>query len=199
MKMKIDELNAVGAIFTLIIGSGMYFQDVHNQKKQIIELQQNYHEAKKIVVELDTSSKEMQSTMSDIIRAYDVMRDDLSEVQTLVKIKDSLRGYSIEEKAIGLAIAWTESTWNFNANHKSDAEGICGVIPDFWQEYLNAKNIDVNSVAACIEIYKFYKDENNGSKTKAIKEYKGIENNIHLIEKTLVIRDKILKILKESR
>ena len=197
--MKIDELNAVGAIFTLIIGSGMYFQDVHTQKKQIIELQQNYHEAKKIVVELDGTTKEMQSTMSDIIRAYDVMRDDLSEVQTLVKIKDSLRGYSIEEKAIGLAIAWTESTWNFNANHKSDAEGICGVIPDFWQEYLNAKNIDVNSVAACIEIYKFYKDENNGSKTKAIKEYKGIENNIHLIEKTLVIRDKILKILKESR
>ena len=197
--MKIDELNAVGAIFTLIIGSGMYFKDVHVQKKQIIELKENYHEAKKIVVELDSTTRELQSSMSDIIRAYDVMRDDLEEVQTLIKIKDSLRGYNIEEKAIGLAIAWTESTWNFNANHKSAAEGICGVIPDFWEDYLTSKNIDINSVAACIEIYKFYKDENNGSKTKAIKEYKGIENNVHLIEKTLVIRDKILKILKESK
>ena len=26
--MKIDELNAVGAIFTLIIGSGMYFKNI---------------------------------------------------------------------------------------------------------------------------------------------------------------------------
>ena len=197
--MKIDELNAVGAIFTLIIGSGMYFQDVQLQKKKIQELENDYKVAKKIVIELDSTTKEMQSTMSDIIRAYDVMRDDMQDVQTLLKIKDNLRGYSIEEKAIGLAIAWTESTWNFNANHKSDAEGICGVIPDFWQEYLNAKGIDVNSVAACIEIYKFYKEENKGSKEKAIKEYKGIENNIHLIERTLQIRDKILKILKESK
>ena len=37
------------------------------------------------------------------------------------------------------------------------------------------------------------------AKTKAIKEYKGIENNIQLIEKTLTIRDKILKILKENK
>ena len=197
--MKIDELNAVGAIFTLIVGSGMYFKDVHVQKKQIIELKENYHEAKKIVVELDSTTRELQSSMSDIIRAYDVMRDDLEEVQTFIKIKDSLRGYTIEEKAIGLAIAWTESTWNFNANHNSAAEGICGVIPNFWEDYLTSKNIDINSVAACIEIYKFYKEENKGSKEKAIKEYKGIENNVHLIEKTLVIRDKILKILKESR
>lgn len=197
--MKIDELNAVGAIFTLIVGAGMYFQDIQIQNKKIQELEKDYRVAKKIVVELDGTTKELQSSMSDIIRAYDVMRDDLQEVQTLIKIKDNLRGYSIEEKAIGLAIAWTESTWNFNVNHKSDAEGICGVIPDFWEEYLNARGIDVNSVAACIEIYKFYKEENKGSKEKAIKEYKGIENNIHLIEKTLVIRDKILKILKESR
>lgn len=197
--MKIDELNAVGAIFTLIVGAGVYFKDIQVQNKKIQELQTEYYEAKKIVVELDSNSKEMQSTMSDIIRAYDVMRDDLKEVQTLIKIKDNLRGYSIEEKAIGLAIAWTESTWNFNADHKSDAEGICGVIPDYWEDYLASKNIDVNSVAACIEIYKVYKEENKGSKEKAIKEYKGIENNIHLIEKTLQIRDKILKILKESR
>ena len=70
---------------------------------------------------------------------------------------------------------------------------------DFWQDYLASKNIDVNSVGACIEIYKFYKEENRGSKEKAIKEYKGIENNIYLIERTLMIRDKILKILKESK
>lgn len=197
--MKIDELNAVGAIFTLIVVGGMYLHDIHAQNKKIQELEKDYNVAKKIVVELDKEHKETQLIVSDLARAYDVMRDDMQEVQTLLKIKDNLRGYSIEEKAIGLAIAWTESTWNFNANHKSDAEGICGVIPEFWEDYLAEKNIDVNSVAACIEIYKFYKEENKGSKTKAIKEYKGIENNIYLIEKTLKIRDKILKILQENR
>ena len=197
--MKKDEIAAVGAIFTLIVSTGMYLNTSYKQSKLINELQNNYQEAKKLVVELDTEHKETQLIVKDLTRAYDVMRDDLEEVQTLIKIKDNLRGYSIEEKAIGLAIAWTESTWNFNANHKSDAEGICGVIPDYWAEYLSSKNIDVNSVAACIEIYKFYKEENKGSKTKAIKEYKGIENNIQLIEKTLTIRDKILKILKENK
>lgn len=197
--MKIDELNAVGAIFTLIIMTGAYMNISYKQNKIIKEVQTNYYEAKKLVVQLDNEHKETQLIVQDLTRAYDVMRDDMQEVQTLIHIKDNLRGYSIEEKAIGLAIAWTESTWNFNANHKSDAEGICGVIPDYWQDYLASKNIDVNSVAACIEIYKFYKEENKGSKEKAIKKYKGIENNIHLIEKTLLIRDKILKILKESR
>jgi hypothetical protein len=77
--MKIDELNAVGAIFTLIIGTGVYFKDNYIQNKKIQELQTNYYEAKKIVVELDTNSKEMQSTMSEILSAYDIMRDDLQE------------------------------------------------------------------------------------------------------------------------
>jgi len=201
--MKNSEFNAdltvVGALLTLIIVSGVYFETAYKQNKQIQELQANYKEAKKLVIRLDSETREINDKLTEIASAYNVIKDDLSEVQTLIKIKDNLRGYSLEEKAIGLAIAWTESTWNFDANHKSDAEGICGVIPDYWEDYLKYKNIDVNSVAACIEIYKFYKDENKGSKEKAIKEYKGIENNIHLIEKTLKIRDKILKILKESK
>ena len=49
-----------------------------------------------------------------------------------------------------------------------------------------------------LDSYKFYKEENRDSKEKAIKEYKGIENNIHLIEKTLKIRDKVLKILQDN-
>jgi hypothetical protein len=197
--MKIDELNAVGAIFTLIIGTGVYFKDNYIQNKTIQQIQSNYYEAKRLVVQLDSEHKETQLMVQDLTRAYDSMRDDMQEVHTFIHIKDNLRGYTVEEKAIGLAIAWTESTWNFNAKHKSDAEGICGVIPEYWEEYLNSKNIDVNSVAACIEIYKFYKEENNGSKEKALKDYKGIKNNTYLIGKTLRLRDKILKILKESR
>lgn len=195
--MKNDELTVVGALLTLIVSTGVYLQTTYKQDKLIKELQANYKEAKKLVIQLDSETKEINSKLEEIASAYNVMKDDLSEVQTLIKIKDNLRGYNREEKAIGLAIAWTESTWNFNVNHKSDAEGICGVIPDYWGDYLKSKNIDVNSVAACIEIYKFYKEENNGSKTKAIKEYKGIEHNTYLIEKTLKIRDRIYKMLKE--
>lgn len=195
--MKNDELTVVGVLLTLIVSTGVYLQTTYKQDKIIKELQTNYKEAKKLVIQLDSETKEINSKLEDIAAAYNVMKDDLSEVQTLIKIKDNLRGYNREEKAIGLAIAWTESTWNFNVNHKSDAEGICGVIPDYWGDYLKSKNIDVNSVAACIEIYKFYKEENNGSKTKAIKEYKGIDKNTYLIEKTLKIRDRIYKMLKD--
>lgn len=195
--MKNDELTVVGVLLTLIVSTGVYLQTTYKQDKLIKELQTNYKEAKKLVIQLDSETKEINSKLSEIAAAYNVMKDDLSEVQTLIKIKDNLRGYNREEKAIGLAIAWTESTWNFNVNHKSDAEGICGVIPDYWGDYLKSKNIDVNSVAACIEIYKFYKDENKGSKTKAIKGYKGIDKNTYLIEKTLKIRDRIYKMLKD--
>ena len=199
--MKIDELNAVGAIFTLLIGAGIYFKDTYTQNLKIAELEKNYQVAKKIVVELDSTTKEMQSSMTNIVNAYVNIRDDLNEVKTLVKIKDNLRGYSIEEKAIGLAIAWTESTWNFNADHKDNGRtiGICGVIPEYWNEYLTAKNIPVNSVAACIEIYKFYKEENNGSREEAIKKYKGIQKNTYLINKTIKLKERILKILKEEQ
>lgn len=196
-----DELTIVGAIFILIIGIGMYLKDTYSQNLKIAQLEKDYYVAKKIVVELDSTTKEMQLSMSDIIRAYDTMRDDLNEVQTLMKIKEDLRGYSIEEKAIGLAIAWTESTWNFNANHKDGGRtvGICGVLPEYWDEYLTERDIPINSVAACIEIYNFYKEENNGSREKAIKEYKGIQNNTYLINKTIKLKDKILKILKENK
>lgn len=194
--MKNDELTVVGVLLTLIVSTGVYLQKTYKQEILIKELQTNYYEAKKLVVQLDSETKEINSKLDEIASAYNVMKDDLSEVQTLIKIKDNLRGYNREEKAIGLAIAWTESTWDYKANHKSSAEGICGVIPEYWEDYLKSKNIKINSVAACIEIYKFYKDENNGSKTKAIKDYKGINKNTYLIDKTLRIRDEIYKMLK---
>ena len=120
-------------------------------------------------------------------------------MQQLVQIRNELRNYSLEEKATALAINWSESGWNPNANHDSDAEGQCGVISYYWSDHLASKGIDINSAAACIEIYNFYKAANNGSKKLAIKDYKGIKSksNMHLVDHTLRLKSIILRILND--
>lgn len=190
--MKKDELNVVGSIFTLLVLSSMYLSTSYKQSLAIKKMKKSYDDSMIIIQEL---KKENDANKEELYK----LKEDIKDVEVYIQIKDELRKYTIEEIAIGLAIAWTESNWNFNIIHNSDARGICGVIPDFWEDYLDSKNIDVNSVAACIEIYKFYKEENDGSRIKALKKYKGIQNNVHIINKTLKIRDKIYNILKESK
>ena len=72
------------------------------------------------------------------------------------------------------------------------AKGICGVT-DYWDDFLKEKNIKKNSLAACIEIYKFLLEKHNGNKRKAIIEYKGIKSKEHLwiVDKVLNTINKI--------
>lgn len=98
---------------------------------------------------------------------------------------------------MALAIAWTESSWRRNVYHNDNGftVGPCGVT-EYWTEYLDSINISRYSYASCIEVYKAYK-EIHGSRSKAIKAYKGIKTRTDLITKTINLRDKILKILKD--
>lgn len=89
-----------------------------------------------------------------------------------------------------LALAFTESSLDYNAKHKNDvAVGICGVIPKFHQELLDKNNVYINSLKACEVVYNYYLELNNGNKIKALKSYKGIESkdNIYLVYRVLEI------------
>lgn len=120
------------------------------------------------------------------------------ELSKLIKIKEDLRSYSLEEKATGIAIGWTEGSFQENPNHKDNGftQGPCGVT-EYHVDYLHSLGLNRFSYASCIEIYKLYKDKNSGSKELAIKSYKGIKQNTYLIEKYNSVRARVIKILKE--
>lgn len=193
-----DELTTVGAIFILLVMGTSNWYDNYKTDKRIKELQMNYKVAQKTTIELHNEVKETKKELNSALKIVDELETDMKEVQTLIQIKDELRNYSLEEKATALAIAWTESTWRLNPDHRDNGftVGPCGVT-EYHIDYLNNLGLDRFSYASCIEIYKFYK-EKHGSRYNAIKAYKGIVNNTYLITRTITIRDKILKILKTS-
>lgn len=198
--MKTDtnaDLTAVGSIFALLVLGGMYLHTVYTQTQTTIRLQNKVLEAQHLAIQLHNENKALNNAIYQMDSHINDLSNNLNYYKSLVNIKETLKDYSVEEQAIGLALAWTESSWNYNANHNSSAQGICGVVPEYWEDYLNQRNIQLNSVEACIAIYKYYKDQTD-SRKQAIKEYKGIESTKHhyLVAKTLAIRDLILSKLK---
>ena len=121
------------------------------------------------------------------------------ELSKLIKIKEDLRSYSLEDKATGIAIGWTEGGLRLNPNHGDNGftQGPCGVT-EYHVDYLHRLGLNRFSYASCIEIYKLYKDQNSGSKELAIKSYNGIKKNTYLIEKYNSVRARVIKILKEK-
>lgn len=192
-----DELSLVGSIFILLILISSYLISNYKKETRISKLEQEVLSTKQLAILIQSDLDKTENQLSKVILEQEELVNDLKDVQVLIKIKEQLRGYTYEEKAIGLAMAWTESSWRFILNHGSNAEGICGVEPNYWREFLNDKDIELNSIAACIEIYKYYKDK-NGTRYEAIKQYKGIINNTHIIEHTIIIRNTILNILEEE-
>lgn len=191
--MKKDEITAVGAIFTLLIVLFIYFQ----QQAYISKLTNITLETQHIAI--DALERNKQANFH-IERLQDQLADSYESInyyQTLVNIKEELKDYSTEEIALGLALSWTESSWRYEVNHNSSAVGICGVIPHYWEEYLLTLDVEVNSVAACIEIYKYLKQ--NRTAPQAMKKYKGIQGNKYnyLIPYTFELRDLILERLQQ--
>ena len=199
--MKKDELNAVAFLYILIICLGWWTYTSVQQSNQIKKLHSKLDTQKISNKILSMENDALHEGLQSINEAYDEQAKAIEDLQVLIQIRRELRNYTLEEQALGLALSWTESTWNPDAEHNSDAVGKCGVIPYYWKEYLHSRNVKVNSVAACIEIYKFYKEANSGSRYKAIKDYKGIKakSNEYLILHTLKLRDKVLAILKRKQ
>lgn len=188
--MKNDEITVVGSIVTLIVVSAIYLGSHFEAEKRLSFLEKENIEAKTIAVEQYEKAKNLESKLKKL-------ELDIEEVKPLIRIKDELRSYTIPEKAIALAIGWTESTWNYNANHQGLYRNFCGNMPWYWDEFLEEKGVPSNSVGACVEIYKHY-EKRYGNKYDAIKAYKGIKSNTYLIDRTIYIEKIVLKLLIEE-
>lgn len=198
--MKTDELTITGLIFSGIVLAGMYFNSQHKINKQINELQSNYTQAMTLAVELDEENTSMHDSLLGINEYVDELEAIVHdpELVKLIQIRRDLRGYSIEERAIGYGVSWTESGFRLDPDHGDNGftKGPCG-ITEYHVAYLKELGLNRYSYASCVEIYKLYKDK-YGSRYAALKAYKGIKTRTDLIDKTIEVRDKILKILKEK-
>lgn len=205
--MKTEDLTITGLLFTgvVLLATWIYEDNKAIDKylalqSQHLSLQSNYIQAQELVIDIYDENNSLHNSLAMLNNHIDGLEDLVysGELVKLIKIKEDLRSYSVEERATALAIAWTESTWRLNPYHNDNGftVGPCGV-KEYHIEYLADKNIDRYSFASCIEMYKLYKDKHSGSKDKAIKAYKGIVTKTYLVEKYNNIRDKILNILKD--
>ena len=196
--MKTDELTITGLLFSGIVLAGMYLTSQHQINKQINELQSNYTQAMTVAVELDEENKSMHSSLIGINGYVDELEEIIHdpELVKLIQIRRDLRSYTIEERATGYSVSWTESGFRLDPDYGDNGftKGPCG-ITEYHIDYLAELGLNRYSYASCIEIYKFYKDK-YGSRYAAIQAYKGIKTRTDLIDKTLTLRDKILKTLK---
>ena len=195
-ELKAD-LTAVGAIFILLVVLVMNFVSQQKLSNELYKTKVDLLTAKVIAVELDKENDGLHEALAGINAAYTDLENESNYWKKLSNIKDLLRQYSLEDQALGLALSYTESSWNYNAKHNSSARGICGVMP-LWDPYLKERGINPNSIDACIAIYNFYLEQTD-SNSKAIKEYKGIKSKRHLylVKRTLEIKKVILKELKK--
>ena len=199
--MKTDELTITGLLFSGIVLAGMWLQSSHQTNKHLLTLQDSYFQAMHIAVQLDEENKSMESSLLGIngyVSELEAIVHD-PELVKLIQIRRDLRGYSIEERATGYSVSWTESGFRLDPDHGDNGftKGPCG-ITEYHIDYLAELGLNRYSYASCIEIYKFYKDK-YGSRYAAIKAYKGIKTRTDLIDKTLTLREKILKILKDDK
>ena len=190
-------LTAVGAIFILIIIVTTTFISQQKLYNELYNTRVELFNTKLEVEELDKKNDNLHEALIGINAAYTDLENEANYWKKLSNIKDLLRQYSLEDQALGLALSYTESSWDYNVKHNSLARGICGVMP-LWDPYLKERGINPNSIDACIAIYKFYLEQTD-SNSKAIKEYKGIKSKRHLylVKRTLEIKKVILKELKK--
>lgn len=86
-----------------------------------------------------------------------------------------LSGLGMEEKIEALSLCYSESPWNYDANHQGKYINVCGVNPYYWADHLKEQNIKVNSILAGYEVYRYYLGKTK-SPILALKEFKGIES-----------------------
>lgn len=193
------DLTAIGGIFISLILLFLYIQQNYINAKNKIYIQNAYLETTHELIKLKEQNESLNFIITRISNDLEQAQSNVEYYQKLTNIKEDLRNYSTKEQAIGLALDWTESRWGKFLNHNSSATERCGIKPEFWQDYLNERNIDINSTAACIEVYNYYYEQTN-SQHKAIKLYKGIESKKHswLVSHTLELINIIEKKLKEK-
>lgn len=100
----------------------------------------------------------------------------------------------MESSAITLIMCLSESWLDYTEVHQGKYIDVCGVDPEHWKEYLEDKNINLNTLVGGQAVYLYYLEQ-QGSKRKALLKYKGVENSV----KVKRIVDKILKLESEYK
>ena len=197
--MKTEDITITGLLFTGVILLGTWLYQDHKSSNQYLELQSKYMQAQSLAMDLYDENKSLHSSLLGVNTYVDELESIITdpELAKLIQIRRDLRGYSIEERAGGYAMAWTEGSWRLDPNHGDNGftKGPCG-ITEYHAEYLAGLGLTRYSYASCVEILNKYKDK-YGSTYAAIKAYKGIEKRTDLITKTINLKNKILLKLKE--
>lgn len=197
--MKTEDITITGLLFTGVVLIGTWLHQGHKSSKQYLELQSNYLQAQSLAVDLYDENNSLHSSLLSLNNHVDELENIITdpELAKLIQIRRDLRGYSIEERADGYAMAWTEGSWRLDPNHGDNGftKGPCGVT-EYHADFLEDIGLTRYSYASCVEILNMYKDK-YGSTYAAIKAYKGIKTRTDLIDKTINLKNKILLNLKE--
>ena len=96
-----------------------------------------------------------------------------------------MAGYTVNDQLWAIVLNISEAgEINYDAKHSTSyVVGNCGIDTRYWDEYLENKNIDIYGVAACIEIYNYYKE--NNTVRGALNEYKGIKQNTSITDRVI--------------
>ena len=96
-----------------------------------------------------------------------------------------MAGYTINEQLWGILLNISEAgKINHDTKHALPyIVGNCGIDLRYWNDYLKQKNVDVYGVAACIEVYNYYKE--NNTVRGALNEYKGAKENRTITDKVI--------------
>ena len=141
----------------------------------------------KAVVDLNSELEKAKSQVSVLLK-------ELSATNELAKIQKELAQIAPENKAVVLAILYTESRWKYNVRHPEwNTQGIAGIRPYYWGDFLKMQNVRVNSVKACELVYLDLLKKNNGNKFKAIADYKGAKRDFTIVKTVLELEQKIKK------
>ena len=192
--MKNQEYGVIVLSLVFIVLTLQLIMTSIDNNKSIKTIQNQHSTIQSLTSEVFDKNLEIYELQTSI----ETLEEDIQYYQKLVNVKEHLRSYSMEEQATALAVGFSESGWNYDADHQGEYSNICGNKP-YWDDFLAEKNIPTNSLEACIVIYKHYKNKNNGSRFLAIKEYKGIKSqkNHYLVHSTLELREIMLKELKK--
>ena len=183
------DIKALMAIYTILILVGWNIglkYDVEKEKIKKIEAMQ-------VAINLNKANNDYIEMLESMNKYADTLESDLEQNKLL---KDFL---SIDDrnKAIVLAIAFTESSLRYNVKHNEKwTIGIGGIRPNFYPD-LFENGLNPNSLLAIEKVYLSLMDKFDNDKVSVLKHYKGIksDSNIYLVHNVLELEKKIVNLI----
>lgn len=183
------DIKALMAIYTILIlvgwNIGLKYEVEKEEKKKI--------EAMQVAINLNEVNDNYIVMLESMNKYADTLESDLENNKLL---KDFL---SIDDrnKAIVLAIAFTESSLRYDVKHNEKwTIGIGGIRPNFYPD-LFENGLNPNSLLAIEKVYLSLMDKFDNDKVSVLKHYKGIKSqkNMYLVNEVLRLEKKILNLI----